>query len=55
MVGDLPREQRHKALRYGIIGACVFIPYLASRLSNARVHLLPSKATCCTWRTGEPF
>ena len=24
MVGDLPREQRHKALRYGIIGAYVF-------------------------------
>ncbi|GAB3293156.1 DUF475 domain-containing protein [Hymenobacter humi] len=24
MVGDLPKEQRHKALRYGIIGAYVF-------------------------------
>ena len=24
MVGDLPREQRHKALRYGIVGAYIF-------------------------------
>ena len=24
MVGDLPREQRHKALRYGIFGAYIF-------------------------------